>query len=333
MDGNDPENLEYIITLGIDVAEDGYGFTFVPAKTQSAETKLLSATGKTLAEGVSFLDRENPRKTEMGQLKMIVLSKEVLEDDDYLTLLGEWERSQDISGNVMLLATENTAEECLQAILDGDGETGLFLWDFYENTAEDVAVTWGEDLDGFLTALGEQKEFAILPKISVTDGKLSLGGGLLLANHQYIETLHTEDTLGYAFLGGNGEGAVLVASNGTQIPVSLRVMKNNVSYEVDAIGDAVRCTISVVVKGDILGSGGQELFDENTSDTLEDLFAKLIKEEVEHTIEVAKNVDALESLGIGMEIRRKQPNFSVGEMELQLLVEVEVELEDFGRIR
>lgn len=330
IDGNDPENLEYIITLGVDVAEDGYEFSFVPAKTRTTDTALLSATGKTLAEGVASLNRENPRKTELGQLKMIVLSKEVLMDEGYLTLLAEWERSQDVSGTVMLLATEDTAADCLQAILAGDGETGLFLWDFYENTAEDVAVTWGEDLDGFLSSVDEQNGCGILPKISVTEDALSLGGGLLLVDQKYVSTLNTEDALGYALLCGEGDGAVLVADG---MPMSFRIMDNRVSYSVEQMEDMLLCTIEIMVEGDVLSSGNLELFDGDTSDTMEELFGELIKSEVEHTIEVAKDAGALEALGIGRKIRQNYLEFDEATTEFQLAVEVSVDLEDFGRIR
>ncbi len=329
-DGNDPENLEYIITLGVDVAEDGYDFSFVPAKTRTTDTSLLGATGRTLAEGVAYLNQENPRKTELGQLKMIVLSKDVLMDEGYLTLLTEWERSQDVSGTVMLLATEDKASDCLQAILEGDGETGLFLWDFYENTAEDVAVTWGEDLDGFLSAMNEQNGCGILPKISVSEGGLSLGGGVLLANQKYSGTLNTEDALGYALLRGEGDGAVLVAED---TAISLRIMDNRVSYDVEQVQDTLFCTIHILVDGDVLSSGNLELFDAHTSIFLEEVFGELIKSEVKHTIEVAKDADALETLGIGRKIRQKYPKFDETTTQYQLDVDVSVDLEDFGRIR
>ncbi|WP_317854960.1 Ger(x)C family spore germination C-terminal domain-containing protein [Chakrabartyella piscis] len=350
MDGNDPENREYIITLGVDVAEDGFAFSFVPAKTRTTDTTLLKANGTTLAEGIATLDQENPRKTELGQLKMLVFSQDVLTSDSgYMHLLAELERSQDISGNVMLLATEDLASDCLQAILESDGETGLFLWDFYENTAGDVAVTWGEDLDGFLIALEEQRDSAILPKIATTDGNLSLGGGLLLQNHEYVTTLDVDSALGYAFLREEADGAVLVttipqntqesipvdtiSTKTEEIPLSLRIMKNTTSYVMQTIGDTLYCTIVIDATGNLLGSGTQESFTEEGRLQLEQAFATRIKEEVTHTIEVAQDAGAVESIGIGAAIRRKYPDFDLEQDAWQLTLSVAVDVEDFGRIR
>lgn len=333
IDGNDPENLEYIITMGVDLAEDGYEFTFVPAKTRSTDTTLLEATGSTLSHAISQLNQENPRKTEIGQLKMIVLSKEVLLEDGYLDLLAEWERSQDISGKVMLLATEESAKDCMSAILEGDGETGLFLWDFYENTAKEVAVTWGEDLDGFLSSLGEQRDSAILPKISVTEGSLSLGGGLLLQNHVYAATLDGEDALGYAILCGESTGAVLAMEEDGK-KSSMEIMGNTVSYDTEIVDGQRICAISIAAKGDVLGSGREELFGEMEIQKAEELFAEGIKTEVEHTIEGAREAGAVEALGIGAKIRQQSKDFwDIPIGDWQLFVEVSVDLEDFGRIR
>ena len=71
-------------------------------------------------------------------------------------MLEELERGNALSEKVMVLGTENAADACVDAIAQADSSTGLFLWDFYKNTAQEVAVTRGMDLDMLLTELGEQ---------------------------------------------------------------------------------------------------------------------------------------------------------------------------------
>ena len=60
-----------------------------------------------------------------------------------------------------------------------DSKTGLFLWDFYKNTAEEVAVTKGIDLDTFLTERTERGGNGVLPRIRAEGERLRLGGGIL----------------------------------------------------------------------------------------------------------------------------------------------------------
>ena len=78
-------------------------------------------------------------------------------------MLEELERGNALSEKVMVLGTENAADACVNAIAEADSSTGLFLWDFYKNTAQEVAVTRGMDLDMLLTELGEQGGSTVLP--------------------------------------------------------------------------------------------------------------------------------------------------------------------------
>lgn len=102
------------------------------------------------------MDTYTSRKTDLGQLKTVILGEGLLRDSARLdALLGELERSQAVSEKVMLLAADSAAA-CVEKAMKEDSKTGLFLWDFYKNTAEEVAVTKGIDLDTFLTERAER---------------------------------------------------------------------------------------------------------------------------------------------------------------------------------
>ena len=126
-----------MITMGVDKWESGYSISFAPANLGEGEPKKMLCKGNTLADAIASNDSRNSRKTELGQMKMIVLGKSLLEDKVKLeSLLEELKRSQDISKKVTVLGTEGTAEACIDAMLKEEDGTGLYLWEFYKNTAK-----------------------------------------------------------------------------------------------------------------------------------------------------------------------------------------------------
>lgn len=334
-DKRDPEDREYMITMGVDKVEDGYSIAFAPAKTKEAEPKKMVSQGSTLAEAIANADSRNSRKTELGQLKMIVFGKSILEDKDLLlSLLEELERSQEVSKKVTVLGSESSAEACVDAMIAEDDGTGLFLWDFYRNTAKEVGVTKGLDMDTFFTELTEQKGSGILPRIEAMEDGLYLGGGVALIDLTLSSFLSDKEEQGYLLLLGEGEGAVLETEvEGRTIP--LKVVRNNVHYEFKKQQDGtILCQIDLKIKGNLQGSVKKKTFSENGTQKLEELFSEVIKEEVENTLKISQEKNEAEFLGLAARLRRTYPTYG-GDFWKDVTVEVETDLkiQDTGRIR
>lgn len=157
-DGRDPEDRAYVITMGIDKGEDGLLVTFAPAKTTEGNAQsVYPVTADTLTAAVADADSRSSRGVYLGQLRTVVFGKSLLADKAaFEAVLEELERGNALSEKVMVLGTENAADACVDTIAQADSSTGLFLWDFYKNTAQEVAVTRGMDLDMLLAELGEQ---------------------------------------------------------------------------------------------------------------------------------------------------------------------------------
>ena len=336
-DRKDPEDRAYIITLGVDAAPDGCTFTFAPANMGAGEGETYTADARTLAEAVAQVDTRTSRKTELGQLKTVILSQSLLEEGGQLdSFLRELERSQTVSEKVMLLATEDSAADCVEAVLAEDSQTGLFLWDFYKNTAREVAVTKGMDLDTFLTERTEQGGNGVLPRISAKEKKLQLGGGLAVAGDRAYP-LENEEERGYLFLLGEAEGALLEGEyQGETIP--LEIGKSRVRYDFSVEADGfLLCTVTLPLEGTLQGGEGAFL-SARTQQELTALFADIIKSEIEHTITIAE--DAGEDLfGILPRLYQQMPQAAEGrsreELWSALRFEIwpELQLKDMGRKR
>lgn len=72
-DKKDPEDRAFIITLGVDAAENGCHFTFAPANIETGEAEIYAAESETLSGAVAQVDTYTSRKTDLGQLKTVIL--------------------------------------------------------------------------------------------------------------------------------------------------------------------------------------------------------------------------------------------------------------------
>lgn len=284
-DKKDPEDRAFIITLGADATAEGCLFTFAPANIETGEAEIYAAESETLSGAVAKVDTRTSRKTDLGQLKTVILGENLLQDSKKLdALLGELERSQAVSEKVMLLAADGKAAECVEKAMEEDSKTGLFLWDFYKNTAEEVAVTKGIDLDTFLTERTERNGSGVIPRIFVAEEKLQLGGGMAVTAKGAI-ALQEEEERGYLFLLGDAAGAVLEGEyEGERLPLS--VTKTKADYDFQAAGNTILCTVTLPIDGTLQGGRG-ELLSAEGKKKLEGIFNAIIKEEVEHTIKIA----------------------------------------------
>lgn len=336
-DGRDPEDRAYVITMGIDKGEEGLQVTFAPAQTKEEDAQsVYPVTADTLTAAVAEADSRSSREVYLGQTRTVVFGKRLLEDPAaFGAVLEELERGNDLSEKVMVLGTENTASACVDAIASADNSTGLFLWDFYKNTAQEVAVTRGMDLDMLLTELGEQGGSTVLPRIETTEDGLSLGGGIALAGGAYAFSLPAAEEQTHLLLLGEGSGAVIEGNwNGTVLPLEIR--KDKVSFDFSKTAEGLACQVQVKVSGALPSSGGQSLLDGNTRRELENFFGDIIKTDLENTIKRAQEMTAGDVFGLWAACQRQKPDLAeAGEnwQDLRVSVTCEVTLQDIGRTR
>ena len=356
-DKKDPEDRAFIITLGVDAAENGCHFTFAPANIETGEAEIYAAESETLSGAVAQVDTYTSRKTDLGQLKTVILGEGLLQDSARLdALLGELERSQAVSEKVTvtawtwsrpvrfsgvkkswreILPRVSSWAACVEKAMKEDSKTGLFLWDFYKNTAEEVAVTKGIDLDTFLTERTERGGNGVLPRIRAEGERLRLGGGMAVSARG-ASILNEEEERGYLFLLGDAEGAVLEGRYKAAV-LPLAVTKTKADYDFQAAGDTVLCTVTLSVEGTLQGGRGELLSAEQKTE-LESIFSASIKEEVEHTIKTALS-EGVDFLGILPRAERALPQLAKACTREQLWermafrVVPKVQITDMGRKR
>ncbi len=334
-DGRDPEDRAYVITLGIDKGEEGLVFTFAPGSPDGGED-VFTIAGETLTAAAAEAAWNRSQEVYLGQLRNIVFDQSLLSDGTaFGQVLDELERGPAISEKVMILGTEGSAEECVRAIGEENRATGLFLWDFYKNTAETVAVTRGLDLDIWLTELREQGGSGVLPRIEKTEESLTLGGGMVMAEGAYAFSLSPAQEQDRLLFAGEGKGAVLqLAWKDGTLPFVVR--QNEAAYDFWQEDGQTVCLARLEISGSLGGSGGAAVFSADTQKELENLFASLIKCDLENTIKVVQSQTEGDVFGLAAELRRKAPALAAEDFdwrELMVWVEAEVSIVDTGRTR
>ncbi len=322
-DNHEMEDRSYVITLGVDkyqgVENNRYTLSLGSAQLSALSKKgnskdeipTVFADGKTLASAVKKADCQSSREMYLGQLKTLIFGKELLEDKALLTsVLDELERNQDISEKIILLGADGKAADCVASILKEDSSTGMFLWDFYKNTSDDVAVTRRLNLEKFLMELRNSEGSSVLPKISLKDKKIRLGGGMALADYALCGTLNDDEERGSLFIKGDAKGDVVEGEwENTVIPVW--IYKNDVKTTFTEQNGHVVCHIFSKSDGSIEGSDFLygHLFDSRTIEKLEHEFEKIIKARIENTIKLAQEEYGKDIFDFSSELRRH--NFSL----------------------
>ena len=71
-DKKDPEDRAFIITLGVDAAENGCHFTFAPANIETGEAEIYAAESETLSGAVAQVDTYTSPAKQAMLLRLII---------------------------------------------------------------------------------------------------------------------------------------------------------------------------------------------------------------------------------------------------------------------
>lgn len=327
-DNREMEDRDYVITMGIDKNDGSDGSSRYTVSLGSAnlsamgnkeepsggseesKTSAVVVPGDSLSSAIRRADTYSSTQIYLGQLKTVVFGQALLEDQALFTsVLDELERNRDVSEKIILLGAEGKAADYVEAILGKNDTTGLFIWNFYKNTAQDVAVTQAVHLEEFLRGLRDTNGQGILPRINLEQDKLRLGGGMAIANYSYIAPLRDAEQRGYLLMKGQGKGAVLEEKwEDTIIPLWLYKNESKIWFTEEA--EQLVCHIQVKGDGSIEGSNllTDRVYDERTIKTLENLFENNIKTEIENTIKIAQQEHGKDIFQLGPMLKRKQPS-------------------------
>lgn len=331
-DKADMEDRSYVITLGVDKyepkeegkiedePENKFSLSLGIAELsemsenkkggQNDEKKAVEISGRTISSAIKAADMYSSRQIYLGQLKTVIFGEEILKDKEaFKEALEALEKNQEVSTKAIILATEGKAVDCVNAILKENDSSGLFIWDFYKNIAENVATTGHLDLENVLIDLRSTGN-TVIPRIKVENEKTKLGGGALISNDSLCGIFKDLEERGYLWIKGRAKGAVVdVQKEDKTIP--MWVLKNGCKFDFEEKEGKIKATLFIDIEGSIEGSttGKDSLLKEENIDNLEALFAQAIQDEVRNTIQLAQSEYHADVIQLSKELRKR--NYSL----------------------
>lgn len=295
-DRTETEDRRYVVLMGIDSGENknllsmdfdilgdngDYVFSIGEAKLENAiekdsEEQITTVVAEnTFPEMKKLADKHSDRKIYFGQLKAAVLAADIASDKDrLLETVYNIERMEDINTKVVVFASEGFASDTVETVMKNDEKGGLYLWDYYRNNYgnEDEYM----DFEKLVKYLREEETF-ILPRL-VTDGdEVTVSGGMVIKNGEYVGRVNDEDINGIKWFKGKAKGE-LISIDG----ISAIIKKENVDIGLEnGVGIVSVKAYCAIESGD----------SEDTN-YWEEKLETVIKNKMENTINKARDLNA-----------------------------------------
>ncbi|MDR1914532.1 MAG: Ger(x)C family spore germination protein [Clostridiales bacterium] len=261
---NDKVELEdrgLVVALGIDrTADNKFAVTVsMPNILEMKEAPIAdkSKLVKTANDGSISGALHNINTSQnlyMGQTKMLVLGRELLNDADFLRQsIDSMERSREVSHKLYLLAAkEQSAEDILSLKLEGESMIGITIDNYYDSGGE-AATKFSKTLGEVISDLRSTGD-TLIPIISAdtTDeesgsGHIGIGGCAVIKDFKLSRYLNEEETRGYMWLTADNHGSVVNSPD--NIPLRVYHSKPRISFE--NINGKINCHVKLSVKGSI----------------------------------------------------------------------------------
>ncbi len=301
MDKIEAEDRGYVITMGVDKGvENKYEFSFVTASLsdKGAGTSggdIIKVSGDSILEAINKGDSYTNKLLYLGQLKNVVFSKSIVEDYQlFFNVLSQLESNRDVSVKTVILGTESKSQDLISIISENELSSGVYIYDFYKNSAEKTSFTEKTELESLMIDLRQNKS-VVLPLISFDDNDLKIGGGLLTGEKGFKGVISEDYIMSGIWLKNKAEGAVIVNSNGD----TLSVIDNYCKYDFNEKNGYITCNIDIEARGSIDG-----LYSSEEIESMEKDFENMIEDNILKYIDFLKYECMEDPLGFSNRLKK-----------------------------
>lgn len=345
--GNDILQRGIVLGVGVDKAPDGVCVTVeVVSPGNGSEqvgmfSKTVTATGKTVAEGLQSIAEKTGKETSLGQCVLIVYGEEFVKTD-FSDTANYFIQSDSCKESTMVCCCEGTAQEFLNR---GDAlsqSVSLSLADKLKGLAKDVALPTSDLLSfsrsqrelyrtGFLSFV----RFEEIPYTNSVNPEQKQGYFVsqevaVFRKNVFVGLLTKQETDGFAVLSKNVAGNVFSVVDEEEKLSTLRANTKNVSVKYEDGFVDLKVDVHVkLARTDSFGAGGKF-----TAKTESEITPSMLKQAKEQCLQAAtlflnKQTEwDFDLLGIHELFRRQYgtvervKNFSMKEVTIRLSVSV-----------
>ncbi len=340
------ENRAFVISVGIDKGKDkrfNVILDIPDLKKDSERTNIsLSESDDTIYSAMNEVDANISKKIYYGQTKFVVIGNDILENDIlFREVVDALERNTEISRKIVVLVSDKKAEEILKGEVEEKSMVGNFISDYFMNYETKSRKIFKQSIEDVVSQLRNSSS-AIIPKITLEDKKIRIGGAVVMKDYKKVGILGEESLNGYLFFKDLAKGtSILSEFNGINIPIKITKAETNIECS-EKDGQLI-CDIDIACEGKveeyIFGEKG--LGNENEKAKLEKQFEKIITDDIFALNDKFAKDFKVDGFGI-QEILRKY-NFEIFKKyeneieekirEILLRPKVKIEIESTGSIK
>ncbi len=292
---------KYVLTLALP------NVTAIAGGSSESEAKSIKKTaGATVSEAIELSDSISSQRLYLGQAKICVFGKEILEDERLLReSLDFLERNRELNRKICLLSTEGKAEDILGANVEGEPLVGLFVANFYKNNAQ--TVTFRQNLEDSVNEL-LTTGCTLIPQAEKNASGVKLAGAAVLKNYRLMGFLDDRSVEGFlACLGKSAGGEVYVEYKGAGVPLDIYKSRRSISF-VEEDGGLV-IGLKLTAEGGVSGYklDKSPAFESEDLETIRKLFEQELKKEAEKTISELYGEYGADCLALSEELYKHEP--------------------------
>jgi Ger(x)C family germination protein len=279
-DGVELENRAFVNAIGIDADDEGFSVslsvsdldTLIGKKSDDDKNALKEGRGAAFMAALREAGAASSRKAYFGHTKVVVLGGGLLSDEQrFRETLDALERDYEMSGKMIIIATEGKAAEALTRDVAGEPAAGLFVTYYYKNNFD--AAPFRQDLAKLIRELYDNN-CALIP--SIDGDQLKLGGVAVIKNYRLAGWLDGERAKGCAWVTGGRGMLASVPFGGAETTIAVARVKTKLRFSEENGG--ITCRADINVTGGVTEAGDGNIGRDET-DALRRLYEEKISKE------------------------------------------------------
>lgn len=170
------EERSFAVVLGVNRNQAIWqAFARVPTYQTNGGYATASGEGETLLSALAALDEALPMKLDLGQLRLLLISRELAAADDLPKVLAELTQRHDMRRQAVVCLTEETMDAVMEAMKPSAGTRLSKSLDVLTEAKMEQGIMLPSDLSTVML-MGERQQ-AILPALSMKDKEIDITGG------------------------------------------------------------------------------------------------------------------------------------------------------------
>ncbi len=345
-DYKETEKLDVIIGIAIDKEESTNKYIVtgeiaspVTGDRQSKyQSKIYSAKGKSILEATKNFIPKIGRRAFWGDSNILILSKQVVEDD--ISKVLEWlYRESEIRGDLMaLVSNKNTAREILEKGQDPDTIRSIEIAYALKNK-KNIGTYPKTQLSTLVDNLKSKESIDLIPLVDlVTEEKkvgFQVGGSAIIKQNKAIGYLKPNETQSALLLRGDIRNAILVIDNsdndGENITLTLYHPKIQIKpvYKNDEL--ILNVTLKSLINLDEI-TLDVDLMNKEDEEKVKEKCSKAIRNQLNSMINISKTQYKTDIFNFYAKLEAKHPSYiknlktSWEEAFLQSKINIDVDL-------